>query len=292
MASPTFSFPTTDHADRVPVARHASGERPFRRGLRALLVILLASLIGLTGCSGSKDVAEAPGMPEAFPNHSSRQIHSLITARTDTLSGFKARAQMTVRSPRQSGSFNAEIRQARADSLWMRMSRFGFEGARLLVTQDSFFVHNRLQNQMMVGTVSEAQQYLAAPVTSEDAFVNMLGLIAPNPDVDWSVNSDSSQYYLKSPSGRQTFAIDPTHWRVTRYARTGDDGDVVEERLFGEFERINGVMLPTRVVFRSRPDDALVMLAYKDVRLNPGSLSFDFRVPTDVPRIFLPSSAR
>jgi len=67
---------------------------------------------------------------------------------------------------------------------------------------------------------------------------------------------------------------------------------VLEERLFGEFKRINGVMVPTRVVFRNRPDDALVMLAYKNVRLNPESLSFDFRVPTDVPRIFFPSSAR
>lgn len=287
MASPISSSPATSRSSGTS---GASRKRSYR--LPALLLALLISLIGLTGCSGSKDVADAPGLPEAFPNHSSQQIHSLITARTDTLSGFKARAQMTVRSPRQSGSFNAEIRQARADSLWMRMSRFGFEGARLLITQDSFFVHNRLQNQMMVGTVSEAQQYLTAPVTSEDAFVNMLGLISPDPEVDWTVKSDSAQYYLKSPSGRQTFAIDPTHWRVTRYARTDEEGSVLEERLFGEFERVNGVMLPTRVVFRSRPEDALVMLAYEDLRLNPESLSFDFRVPTDVPRVFLPSSAK
>lgn len=264
-----------------------------RRSLSPLLyVLLLASIVGLAGCSGSKSTAEAPGLPEAFPNHSAQQIHQLITAQTDTLDGFRADARMTVRSPRQSGSFNAEIRQARADSLWMRMSRFGFEGARLLITRDSFFVHNRLENQMMVGTVDEAQQFLAAPVTSEDAFVNMLGLISPDPDVDWSVNADSLRYYLKSPSGRQTYAIDAMTWRVTRYARTNADGDVIEERLFGEFETVNGVVLPTRVVFRNRPEDAMVMLAYENLALNPDGLSFDFRVPPDVPRVFLPSSTQ
>lgn len=267
--------------------------RPSRRLFsQALLVLLLTSVVGLTGCSGSKTTADAPGLPEAFPNHSAQQIRSLIRAQTDTLAGFRANARMTVRSPRQSGSFNAEIRQARADSLWMRMSRFGFEGARLLITRDSFFVHNRLENQMMVGSVDEAEQFLAAPVTSEDAFVNMLGLISPDPTIDWTVNADSLRYYLRSPSGQQTYAIDPMNWRVTRYARVDGNGDVIEERLFGEFETIDGVVLPTRVVFRNRPEDALVMLAYENLALNPESLSFDFRVPPSVPRVFLPSSTQ
>lgn len=267
--------------------------RLTRRSIpQALLALLLVSVVGLTGCSGSKSTVDAPGLPEAFPNHSAQQIHSLIRAQTDTLAGFRADARMTVRSPRQSGSFNAEIRQARADSLWMRMSRFGFEGARLLITRDSFFVHNRLENQMMVGSVDEAQQFLAAPVTSEDAFVNMLGLISPDPKVEWTVNADSLRYYLKSPSGQQTYAVDPINWRVTRYARVDGSGDVIEERLFGEFETVDGVVLPTRVVFRNRPEDALVMLAYENLALNPEALTFDFRVPADVPRVFLPSSAR
>ncbi len=264
-----------------------------RRTLSRLLgALLLTSIVGLAGCSGSKSTVEAPGLPEAFPNHSAQQIHRLITAQTDTLNGFRANARMTVRSPRQSGSFNAEIRQTRADSLWMRMSRFGFEGARLLITRDSFFVHNRLENQMMVGTVDEAQQFLAAPVTSQDAFINMLGLLSPDTDTEWSVNADSLRYYLKSPSGRQTYAIDPIRWRVTRYARTNGDGDVVEERLFGEFETVDGVVLPTRVVFRNRPEDAMVMLAYESLALNPDGLSFDFRVSPEVPRVFLPSSTQ
>lgn len=271
----------------MPSSRSARPSFP-----QVLLVLLLASVVGLAGCSGSKSTADAPGLPDAFPNHSAQQIHTLITARSDTLNGFRANARMTVRSPRQSGSFNAEIRQARADSLWMRMSRFGFEGARLLITRDSFFVHNRMENQMMVGTVDEAQQFLAAPVTSEDAFVNMLGLVSPDPDVEWTVKTDSLRYYLKSPSGRQTYAINPMNWRVTRYARVNAEGDVIEERLFGEFETVDGVVLPTRVVFRNRPEEAFVMLAYENLTLNPEALSFDFRVPPDVPRVYLPSSAR
>jgi hypothetical protein len=106
------------------------------------------------------------------------------------------------------------------------------------------------------------------------------------------VKTDSLRYYLKSPSGQQTYAINPMNWRVTRYARMNANGDVVEERLFGEFQTVDGVVLPTRVVFRNRSEEAFVMLAYEDLALNPEALTFDFRVPSDVPRVYLPSSAQ
>ncbi|WP_179862089.1 DUF4292 domain-containing protein [Longibacter salinarum] len=263
-----------------------------RLSIPRLLVIAVVAALAVAGCSGSKSATSTSGMPEAFPNHSAQQIHRLIEGQTDTLSAFQARARMTVRSPRRSGTFNAEVRQSRNDSLWMRMSRFGFEGARVLVTRDSFFVHNRMENQMMVGTVDEAQSLLAAPVTAEEAFSNMLGLISPSPSVNWNVGADSLNYYLTSPSGRTTYTIDPVNWRVIRYARMSDDGDILEERMFGNFKTIDGVPIPQQVVFRNRPEKAMAMLTYESMHLDPENLSFDFNVPAGTPRVYLPTSSR
>jgi hypothetical protein len=258
---------------------------------RLLAATLAVACVALTiaGCSGARDATVTPGLPDAFPDHTSQQIYAQIATASDTLHSFRAKAKMTVRSPEQNGSFNAEVRQVRDDSLWMRMSRFGFEGARVLVTSDSFFVHNRLQNHLMVGSVAEAQTLLAAPVTSDEAFRNMLGLIVPEPNVDWTVRADSSLYYLKDPSGQHSYVVDPKHWRVTRYARTDESGNVIEERLFGEFTSVGGVSLPQRVVFRNRQQDALAMLAYESLSLNPNRLSFDFHVPSGTRRVQLPS---
>lgn len=253
---------------------------------RLLSVFLALLVVVLAGCSGSK-TATVPGLPELFPNHSATQIRDRITVPTDTLNSFQAKARVTVRAPERSGTFNAEIRQTRNDSLWMRMSRFGFEGARLLVTADSFFVHNRMENQFALGSVDAASQYLPGPVTVDQAFDNMLGLIAPEPNVGWKVENDSLRYYLTDPGGRRTYVVDARNWRVTRYARTDADGSVVEERLFGEFTTVNGVVVPTRVVFRRPPDTAMAVLSYDEIRLNPKSLSLDFRVPADVPRVSL-----
>lgn len=258
------------------------------RVLSAALAVACVALF-FAGCSGARDATVAPGLPDAFPGHTSQQIYAQIATASDTLHSFRAKAKMTVRSSQQNGSFNAEVRQVRDDSLWMRMSRFGFEGARVLVTTDSFFVHNRLQNHLMVGSVDEAQSLLAAPVTSDEAFRNMLGLIAPEPGVNWAVSADSSLYYLKDPSGRQSYVVDPQHWRVIRYARTDTSGNVIEERLFGEFTSVDGVSLPQRVVFRNRQQNALAMLAYESLSLNPNRLSFDFSVPSGTRRVQLPS---
>lgn len=246
----------------------------------AILVVILA------GCSGTK-TATVPGLPELFPNHSATQIRDRITVPTDTLHSFRATARVTVRAPQRSGTFNAEIRQTRNDSLWMRMSRFGFEGARLLVTPDSFFVHNRMENQLALGAVEAASQYLPGPVTVDQAFDNMLGLIAPEPNVGWEIENDSLRYYLTDPGGRRTYVVDARNWRVTRYARTDADDAVVEERLFGEFTTVNGVVVPTRVVFRRPPDNAMAVLSYDEITLNPKNLKLDFRVPSNVPRVSL-----
>lgn len=254
-----------------------------------MAVILVPLLVA--GCSGPRTAAES-GLPEAFPSHSAQQIHRLIQGDTDTLTAFTAKARMTVRSPQRSGSFNAEVRQSRDDSLWMRMSRFGFEGARVLITRDSFFVHNRMQNQLMVGTVDEARSFLAAPVTSEEAFTNMLGLITPDPDTEWSVGADSLHYYLTSPGGRVTYTVDPIRWRVIRYARTGPNGDLVEERMFSDFTTIDGVTVPKQVLFRNRPENAMAMLNYESITLDPDNLTFDFSVPSGARRVQLPTSGR
>jgi len=263
----------------------------FRSSIHLLLATVLVGGLFIAGCSGPRSAGTDAGLPEAFPDHSAGQIHQMIEGQSDTLSSFRARARMTVRSPRQSGSFNAEVRQSRQDSLWMRMSRFGFEGARVLITRDSFFVHNRMENQVMVGTVDEAQSLLAAPVTAEEAFTNMLGLLSPSPDVNWKVGADSLNYFLTSPSGRETYTIDPVRWRVVRYARTAENGDLLEERLFTDFKMIDGVSIPQRVIFRNRPEEAMAMLTYESVDLDPENLSFDFDVPSGTPRVFLPASS-
>lgn len=258
------------------------------------MVVLLAGaaglsvLLALAGCSGPQ-AATAPGLPAAFPNHSVADIRANIAAAHDTLDRYEATARLTVQSPERSGSFNAHVRQRRADSLLMSFNLFGIEGARMLMTPDSFFVYDKRKGQVMVGSVQQAEQVLPVPVSGDRVFENMLGLLQPESATTWSVEADSTLYFLTDPSGRTRVTVDPRRWRVIRYARESADGTLVEERLFHRFESVDGVQIPKRILFRRPADGMMAELRYKDVDLTPGDLSFDLGVGSDVPRVGVPS---
>jgi len=254
---------------------------------RWCLVALLLGPVVLSGCASSREAT--PTLPSQFPNHTAAQIHQNITAPTDSLERFRAEARLTLRSPQRNGTFNADLRQVRAGSLYMSLSLFGIEGARVLITPDSAFFYDRRNNQMMVGTVDEAQAMLPMPLTSEIMFDNMLGLVAPPPSAGWTVDADSSLYFLTDPSGRRTYTIDPMRWRVVRYAEKTPDGDPLEERLFSNFEQVDGVSIPQQIIFRRPQEDLIAILRYRSLNLSPSSLSFSIGAGDEVRRVGMPT---
>lgn len=259
---------------------------------RPSVVSLLAALaltLGVLGCSSSSPTRSPGELPEAFPDHSSDQIRAQIRQSTDTLRQYTATARMQVRSPQENRSFNATIRHRRADSLFMRASLFGFEGGRLLLTPDSVFFYDARKNILRTGAIDQAQQLLPAPVATDEVFENLLGLIAPGPETQWTVEADSSLYYVSNASGTETWTVDPSRWRVVRYSRQSADGTVLEVRRYGDFQSIQGVSLPHSVTFQRPADNQSAIITYKEIRLNPSRLSFELGVPAEIPRRPIPS---
>ena len=258
---------------------------PSSPALRSAALLALGGLaLGLFGCGGASNTTAPTVLPSAFPNHSANEIRAEIERPTDTLRRFSAEARVTVRSPKENRSFNADIRQERSDSLFMRFSLFGFEGGRMLMTPDSVFIYDRRKGTVRVGPVAEAQQFLPAPVASGQVFANLLGVVAPQPGPGWSLRSDSVRYYLASPDSTERWTVDPRRWRVVRYERRGANGDVLEVRRFSDFRMVEGVPLPHSVTFRRPPDDLTASLTYQSIDLNPSGLSFSLGVPASVPR--------
>ena len=60
--------------------------------------------------------------------------------------------------------FNGSIRLKQDSIIWMSLSMFGFEGARVLVTPDSFRLINKLENEYTSGGFFEVQNWLLFPV--------------------------------------------------------------------------------------------------------------------------------
>lgn len=223
-------------------------------------------------------------MPDRFPNHSAEQIRGQILGATDTLHSYTAKARVRVQSPDENRTFNAVVRHRRADSLFMRVSLFGIEGGRLLLTRDSVFFYDTRKAVLRVGPLEDVQQIFPAPVSSADFFRTMLGIVAPDPSTAWSLQADSSLYYVSSSTDRRRYMVDPTRWRVVRYEERSANGAVVQKQLFSDFRPVNGLLLPARVAFHRPTADLRAAVTYQEMTLNPSSLSFDFDVPSQVPR--------
>lgn len=257
--------------------------RPLPSTARLLLLALGTTLL-IVSCSSSARTASTPGLPSGFPDHSSTQIRNFILTGSDSVASYSAKARITVQSPNQNRTFNAVVRHRRSDSLFMRFSLFGIEGGRLLLTRDSVFFYDTRRSVLRVGPVQEVQSIFPAPVSSEDFFQNMLGLIAPNPSTPWSVSADSSLYYFSGPSDQTRYTVDPMRWRVVRYEKRAQRGNVVEKRLFSNFRSVEGLQLPSRVIFERPNSNLRAMVRYQEMTLNPTDLSFALGVPSQVPR--------
>ncbi len=252
---------------------------------RLLWLALATGLaLGVVGCSGPDAATSPTELPDAFPEHSPDDIREAIRKPTDSLHSFTADARVKVRSPQQNRSFNADVRQRRADSLFMRFSLFGMEGGRMLLTPDSAFFYDTRNQTLRTGPIAEARHLLPAPVASDETFANMLGIVSPDKTTNWTVEADSARYHLTDPSGRQHWTVDPARWRVVRYTRKDAEGTVLETRQFSEFRTVNGVVLPHEVEFRRPADDVMARLTYEGIRLNPSGLSFKLGAPADLPR--------
>jgi hypothetical protein len=168
----------------------------------------------------------------------------------------------------------------------------GIEAARVLVTQDSFYVYDRIHQELTYGSLAYATEFLPVPVQPEDAFLILLGLAPPDPDVAWTLEADNSQYLLRSTDGNRLIVVDPSIWRVVRYEQRTPEGDLIEQRQYSEFAEMDGLFLPRRLIVRRPFDEANAIVYYRDLTLNPVPLTFPFRVKDDVKRTLVDQQRR
>ncbi len=233
---------------------------------------VLLLLFFVAACSSSRLAYDAPGadLPGAFPNHSAADIAARVRAGADGLVGIRVEGDIAVTSPKQNGRFGMRMVASRDGFLYLTVRPgFGIEAARVLVRPDSFFVHNRIDKTLTLGSMDDAQAALPVPITSEEGFATVTGTLVPPSGAGWTVSADSALYYLRSADGRQVVTVDPALWRVVRTVAYDDGGALVEERRFDRFADVGGHTLARRVVLIRPVDQIQATLLYREVEVNP-----------------------
>jgi hypothetical protein len=259
--------------------RHGAPLEPAGRYLHLLLpepmrsasVPLLAlAVLSLAACSSTRPHVPTPEgrpLPDRYPRHTLAEVLAEI-ARADTLRGLTGQGTLALNSPQQSGQFSFGLGAARTGHFYVTISAFGIEGGRALVRPDSFFLHNRVENELIVGRSEDAGAVLPVPLTSVDGFRALVGTLRPDPAAGYtlSVNAGAAQYLVRSADGRRVFAVDPTVWRVVRAVRYDASGALAEEILMDRYDRSGGAWLPYRLSVRRPPYRFAATLLFETLR--------------------------
>lgn len=258
---------------------------PLSRSFPAFIFLFV---LMFAGCSSSRPVMDREAnLPSGFPNHSYEDIVEKLEHKPFSIDNYHSESALAVRSPMQSGSFSAEIGHKKNDSLLISISPgLGIVAVRALVTPDSFYVHDRINKELAIGTTDAMQRLLPLPSNPAELYEAMLGVWLPPSASNWELSADKSYYILKEPNNRRTIFIDPIFWRVVRYVENNAAGELVEERTFAEFEEYDGYYLPRRLTFRRPGDDTSASLYHRKLTLNPSELDLDLNVSKSIKRIY------
>lgn len=100
-------------------------------------------------------------------------------------------------------TFSANIRLKKDSVIWMNFKKFSLEGARVLLTPDSIFVIDRINNQYIAKPFEYAQKEYNLPV----GFLGLQAMLLGNPvffSNETEASVDSSYYTLAQKTDRLT----------------------------------------------------------------------------------------
>lgn len=248
---------------------------------------LLALAAVLAGCLPRgplvKDAPEGQA-PAGYPDHSVAQIVGAVAASVAPVQSVAADGDLSFTSPNESQDATFSLRARLADSTVVTVrGPLGIEGGRGLVTPDSVFVINKLQQQFLLGPLSVADAVV--PGASVDGRIARaaLGLLVPEPDVPWSLAVADGLYTLtgRLPGGvgSRVYTVDPTIWRVVRVIEFDAGGRQAGVQTVEAFDTVDGVVLPRRV--RIEGAGTVLALEHRRLSVNPDDLRLRFVRPTD-----------
>lgn len=243
-------------------------------------VLLLACVVAAAGCSSTKTpVLVLPEIPGEFPNHTRAEILTNVAESSDGYHSFKSKTRVRLQTTEEDESANLNIQYRRGDTLFASLRvTFGIEGAKTLITTDSFFVYRPIGNKLYYGEAAMVAAFFPTPAPLDELFPNLTGTVVPKVSERWQISADSVYYYLVDDDHRTTYAVDPRLWRVVRLEKRSAAGTIEEIRTYSDFDQFGYYIVPRRIEATRPVERRKISVYHRDVEINPEELSLDFRI--------------
>ena len=254
------------------------------------LLLIITIVIGLssTSCRSKKN----PDGSAAVKSKSAKFLVKKIEQDKIDVKWLDAKAKIDFKTDDIAQSATLYIRMCKDSAIWMVGKKFGFEGVRALVTPDSVFMLDRLQNQYRVSDMSLIQNQFSLPLSFYDLQDIILGNLILVPDTkSLSTAIDQKQYHLsEKEAGEMTkdywlngYSYSPERMRFTMPAQ--NRAALIEN---GDHRKIDGAGLFSHdryLNFRSPETGEVILdMEFTKVAVNE-PVSLKFEVPSHYERV-------
>ena len=142
----------------------------------SLALLLLLSLL-LAACGSTRE-ATAGETGDPLRKRNANYLRKRVAERTLAPEWLSGRAKVTVSSAAEgTRKFNVNIRLRRDSVIWLNVKKASVEAGRVLITRDSLYFINRLDNQYAITSLDYASERLSLP----GDFAQLQALLLGNP---------------------------------------------------------------------------------------------------------------
>jgi len=246
------------------------------------LVCLLLGL--LFGCKSRKLVDESRVSKKDAQKAFALALEKRPQFKTMSLAG---KAEADILKENLSANFNYRIHLFNDSLIWMRFSKLGIEAVRILITRDSVFMRNNLEE-----TYQKAGYDLAKEFTGLDVNFDMLeDLILGNVyQIPKTVNFTEEYVSPLVYSGKAVgttfyYSIDLKNTKLVQLEAINPMQKQHTIMQYGDFESYGSTLVPqSGKLTVISPEDVRVSFRHNRITLNPESLSANFSIPQSYKR--------
>lgn len=179
-------------------------------------------------------------------------------------------------------SANYRIHIAKDSLIWIKITKLGFEGARVLVRPDSIFALDRLNRAVYRYDYSIAEEYTGLKADFGVLQDLLLGHFHPIPDSLFPVDPKVSPTTFSGEASQIQFdyQIDPTIFRLLAMTASHTQKEQASTIDYSDFESVEEFDFPMMMAIAVQsPDEMSFSFTHRKVQVNPSKLSFSFSVP-------------
>ncbi|MEI7725822.1 MAG: DUF4292 domain-containing protein [Bacteroidota bacterium] len=262
--------------------------------LRWLLFIFLAPIIFIESCSPARKVMKAPIKEEGAD-----YLFAKLKEKELKFEWFSAKFSAEYSNKGKENSFSGQIRIRKDSLIWISLTpMLGIEAVRLMISQDSVKMINRLNDTYFIGDYEYVNRFLNTNIDFDLLQAFLLGNdLQFYEDGKFRASIDRGEYKLSTGERQklkkfvrnsqenlkifiQNLWLDPVNFKITHADVKEIRRDNIKlESSYGDFEPLEGQLFPRKMSYIIWADNTIrVKTDFSKMTLNI-PMQFPFKIP-------------